>query len=75
MQANASIHPSDESLRAFGNGQLDPASAEAVSAHLDKCEECLQKVAGISSDDFLDALRKARPRGDPEPRRSGTDLD
>ena len=50
MQAPASIHPSDQTLRAFGNGQLDADAAEAVSTHLDECDECLQKVAGISSD-------------------------
>ncbi len=75
MQAPASIHPSDQTLRAFGNGQLDADAAEAVSTHLDECDECLQKVAGISSDGFLEALRKARSRRDPEPRGSGMDRD
>ena len=71
MQAPTSIHPSDQILRAFGNGQLDPASAEAVSTHLDECEECLQKVAGISSDGFLDAFRNARSALHAEQRRAG----
>ncbi len=72
MQAATSVHPSDQTLQAFGNGQLDPISAEAVSTHLDECEECLLKVAGISSDGFLDAFRNARSALRAEPRRPET---
>ena len=31
MQAHPSLHPSEQTLQAFGNGQLDATSAEAVS--------------------------------------------
>ncbi len=75
MQAPISTHPPDQVLRAFGNGQLDPASTEAVSTHLDECEECLQKVAGISSDGFLNAFRNARSALHAEQRRAEIDLD
>jgi WD40 repeat protein/serine/threonine protein kinase len=75
MQAPTSLHPSDQTLRAFGNGQLDADSAEAVSAHLDECAECLLKVAGISSDGFLEALRNARSARDPEQRCTEMDCD
>jgi serine/threonine protein kinase/Tfp pilus assembly protein PilF len=59
MQALSSLHPSDQVLRDFGNGALDVATADAISAHLDVCRDCLRRVAGISSDGFLDAFRRA----------------
>jgi len=58
MGASPSPHPSDQRLLAYGNGKLDEASAEAVSKHLDGCDECLNKVAGIQSDSFLGKLRQ-----------------
>jgi WD40 repeat protein/serine/threonine protein kinase len=70
MQAPASPHPSEQILRAFGNGQLDATSAEAVGEHLDGCPECLRKVVGISSDSFLDALRRARSTESPSSSRT-----
>ena len=63
MQALTSLHPSEQILWAFANGQLDAASAESVTTHLDGCQECLLKVAGISSDGFLDAFRRAGELG------------
>ena len=60
MQASPSLHPSEQTLQAFGNGQLDDATADAVCKHLDECEDCLLRVAGLSSDGFLDAFRQAR---------------
>jgi serine/threonine protein kinase len=75
MKAPAARHPSDQTIRAFGNGQLDDASADAVSSHLDECEECSLKVAGISSDGFLDAFRNARSAMSPERHRVKIDGD
>jgi len=60
MQASPSLHPSEQTLQAFGNGQLDAATADVVCRHLDECLDCLIKVSGVSSDGFLDALRRAR---------------
>jgi serine/threonine protein kinase/WD40 repeat protein len=60
MQALPLLHPSDRDLCAFANGELDSAKSAVISTHLDDCHECLQKVAGISSDGFLDAFRNAR---------------
>ena len=60
MQAAPSLHPWTD-VRAFGNGPLDASSADSVSSHLDECEDCLLKVAGISPDGFLDAFRRADP--------------
>jgi serine/threonine protein kinase len=73
MQAPPSPHPSDQTLRAFSNGELDAASADAISDHLDVCAECLQRVAGISSDTFLDAFRRARSTGSRAPSRTEPD--
>src|SRR5262249_51179315 len=75
MQGATSFHPSDQTLRAFGNGQLDPIAAAAVSSHLDECEDGLVKVAGTSSDAFLDAFRKARSTPGPERRSAEGDPD
>ena len=60
MQASPSLHPSEQTLQAFGNGQLDAATADVVCKHIDECEDCLIRVASISSDGFLDAMRLAR---------------
>ncbi|HMC89602.1 MAG TPA: protein kinase, partial [Gemmataceae bacterium] len=59
MEADLAIHPSAETLRAFGLGALDEASAETVVSHLGNCADCRSKVAGQSGDDFLDRLRLA----------------
>ena len=75
MQAPASLHPSEQTLWAFGNGQLDAASAESVSTHLDGCQECVLKVAGISPDGFLDAFRRARSTQHPQRCRTEMDRD
>ena len=57
--ASPSRHPCKKMLQAFGNGQLDAATAEAVGKHIDECEDCLIKVASITSDGILDAMRGA----------------
>src|SRR5580704_14943076 len=59
MEADLAIHPSAETLKAFGLGALDNASAETVVSHLGNCADCRSKVAGQSGDDFLDRLRLA----------------
>jgi serine/threonine protein kinase len=59
MEADLAIHPSAETLKAFGLGALDNASAETVVSHLGNCADCRNKVAGQSGDDFLDRLRLA----------------
>ena len=61
MQARATTHPPDRLLRDFGNGKLEGDVAATIAAHLDECPDCLNKVAGISSDGFLEAFRRARP--------------
>ena len=62
MHPSAITHPSADSLKAFGLGQLDDASAEAVMSHLDVCPECCRGVANAAGDGFLERLRAAHSR-------------
>ena len=58
MDASAP-HPTDRSLKAYGLGRLDDATAESVNTHLEGCPDCRRRVAEISSDSFLGRLRDA----------------
>jgi hypothetical protein len=53
-------HPTPDTLRAYGLGKLDDASAKAVHEHLDDCLECRRHVAELSPDSFLGSVRDAR---------------
>ena len=64
MNAQPALHPADQTLQAYGLGQLDDASAGWVNAHLEACPACRRRVAEISSDRSLGHLRDARPRPD-----------
>ncbi len=59
MGATGAIHPTDQTLKAYGLGKLDDASASSVTSHLDSCADCQRKVADASSDSFVGRLRKA----------------
>ncbi len=61
----AVVHPGEQTLRSYGLGELDPALAESVSKHLESCVDCRGVVAGLTSDDFLNRLREARPSPSP----------
>jgi formylglycine-generating enzyme required for sulfatase activity/serine/threonine protein kinase/FKBP-type peptidyl-prolyl cis-trans isomerase len=58
MGAPAAVHPSDQTLEAYGLGRLDDSAAAAIISHLDTCAECQSKVEEVSSDSFLGRLRK-----------------
>src|SRR5438270_4717381 len=62
MDARPASHPSVESLKAFGLGKMDDASAEALMNHLDSCPDCCKEVAALSGDDFLARFRQAHGR-------------
>ena len=66
MNASGSDHPSDQTLRAYGVGQLRGDLADSVHSHLGICGECRQRVAELSADTFLDRLRDAQ--ADPQSR-------
>jgi serine/threonine protein kinase/WD40 repeat protein len=68
-----STHPSADTLKAFGLGKLDDSSSGVVMDHLDQCDECRNKVAALSGDDFLQRLREAHSRSStPAPAKSLT---
>ncbi len=60
MDAQPALHPTDQTLHAYGLGKLDEASAESVNAHLEGCPDCRQRVAALSADSFLGRLRNAK---------------
>ena len=63
MGATAAVaHPTDEILQSYGLGKLDDVSSQSVSKHLEGCDSCQRRVAGLSSDDFLGRLRSAGVR-------------
>jgi serine/threonine protein kinase len=63
MDAPAAAHPTDETLAAFGLGESDDLTAEAVARHLDECPACRARVAALPADDFLSRLRVAGGAG------------
>jgi len=62
MDALDAGHPTDQTLRAYGVGELFGALAESVDSHLSECGECRQRVAEMSDDTFLGRLRDAQAR-------------
>ncbi len=60
MGPTAALHPADPILQAYGLGKFDDASSASVSQHLESCESCRQRVAELSSDDFLCRLQQAK---------------
>jgi len=64
MDAAPSLHPTDQTLSAYGLGKLDDCSAEAVNEHLMLCSDCRKRVAEMSADSFLQRVRDAqKPSG------------
>ncbi|MHC5544510.1 zf-HC2 domain-containing protein, partial [Singulisphaera rosea] len=73
MDVPNSSHPSDRILNDYGLGKLDDRSEVAVHEHLESCQRCRQRVAGITSDTFLGRFRDVReasprsiPHGSPD---------
>jgi formylglycine-generating enzyme required for sulfatase activity/serine/threonine protein kinase len=74
MNASQTLHPTDQTLHAYGLGKLDDALAESVNKHVESCSDCQRRVAELSSDSFLGRLRGAQGRPDsPAPIMSSTD--
>jgi serine/threonine protein kinase/formylglycine-generating enzyme required for sulfatase activity len=59
MAAQIGTHPSADALRGFAAGKLDETTAAGIMSHLDDCPDCCRAVAALSSDNFLDRLRRA----------------
>jgi serine/threonine protein kinase len=49
MAAARTLHPSDQTLHAYGSGQLDGALVGSVDSHLESCPDCRRRVAELSS--------------------------
>ncbi|HKM53428.1 MAG TPA: protein kinase, partial [Isosphaeraceae bacterium] len=64
MAAPVTSHPSDQTLQFYGLGKLEVSQWHAVNDHLAECRACRLRVAEISSDTFLDRLRKAQSGGE-----------
>ena len=62
MAPNPTSHPAGHLLLAFGNGQLDDATAEMLVAHFEVCPSCRAKAANLSGDNFLERLRAVQFR-------------
>ncbi len=79
MNPPASLHPTDQTLQAFGLGKLDESAAEAVGKHVEECDDCRRRAGEISGDSFLMKLRDARGSasvaGRPNPKASATAAD
>lgn len=58
MDSLNSLHPDDQTLNDYGLGKLDDDSAGRVDDHLSGCDDCRQRVAGLTSDSFLGRLRQ-----------------
>ena len=64
MYAPPAMHPTDQTLHAYGLGKLEDISADSVSKHVESCPECRRRVANLSADSFLDRLRDAQAHPD-----------
>jgi serine/threonine protein kinase len=60
MDAVPSLHPTDQTLNAYGLGKLDDPTADSVHAHLERCDDCRKRVAEMSADSFLGKVRDAQ---------------
>ena len=60
MDVVSSLHPTDQTLNSYGLGKLDDKLAEAVNEHLQQCLDCRKRVAGMSTDSFLERVRDAQ---------------
>ncbi len=62
MDAQASPHPTAETLRAYALSEVDDVSIQIVREHLEHCPDCWRQVTEIEPDSFVDRLRKAAER-------------
>ncbi|HEY2157131.1 MAG TPA: protein kinase, partial [Isosphaeraceae bacterium] len=59
MGATPSLHPTDQTLQAYGLGTLGEDASASVDSHLAECSACRQRAAEMSGDSFLGRLREA----------------
>ncbi len=58
MGAQASPHPTPETLHAYALGELDDVSAQIAREHVEQCADCRRQVAQVAPDKFAGRLRK-----------------
>ncbi|HET6884503.1 MAG TPA: LamG-like jellyroll fold domain-containing protein [Pirellulales bacterium] len=63
MRTASAPCPPDSVLSDLALGKLDAASAETVSAHLQVCTTCRQRLAKLRSDSSVNRLREAKGAG------------
>jgi serine/threonine protein kinase/WD40 repeat protein len=63
MEAGSATHPTADTLRALGLGQLDDASAAALMNHLENCPECRKEAAALCGEGILERLPSAGRSG------------
>jgi anti-sigma factor RsiW len=57
MDAHSAMHPPDATLRSYRLGKLDEARAREVDRHLEQCEGCRKRIAGLPADSYPDRVR------------------
>lgn len=63
MNASPGLHPSEETLIAYGLGKANENTAAFVARHLEICSACRACVANLSADSFVDRLQMAKAPG------------
>ncbi len=60
MQPPRVVHPSPDTLAAFGQGRLRPEDQEEVERHVADCESCCQALRRMPDDTLMGRLRQAK---------------
>jgi serine/threonine protein kinase len=60
MDADPSLHPTDQTLRSYGLGKLDYRATEEVNEHVVECGDCRKRVSEMHADIFLERARAAQ---------------
>lgn len=55
------LHPNSQQLSEFAQGQCDPGVALIISAHIDMCRCCRQKLASIEAELAREAMAEKAP--------------
>ncbi|MAT14694.1 MAG: hypothetical protein CMJ46_05415 [Planctomyces sp.] len=58
MTQDIMSHPERELLTSYGLGKLEPEEAARIEQHVTKCESCLEILAAVSSDSFLQKVQE-----------------
>ena len=59
-------HPTDDLIKAFALGKLDPPENQLVEEHLAECDPCQDRVEAVGPDTLVELLVSAQTRIDKE---------